>query len=328
MPTRVLEFPGFVDLQVNGFAGVDFNDPACTDDDVDRACEAMRRTGVTRLLPTLITAPFDRFGRCAQRIARHRHRAIAGVHLEGPYISPLDGYRGAHPREHVQAASIDDFSRRQEAAQGRIVLVTLAPEVPGTIALIEHLVHHDVRVAIGHTAASGEDIRAAIAAGATLSTHLGNGCAQMLPRHPNVIWEQLAADALHASFIVDGHHLPPSTVKAMLRAKTIARSVLVTDAIAAAGRPPGVYKLGDLEVVLSADGRVSPSGAVHLAGSALSMDRAVANTVRFTGLSLDEVLPMATTTPARLIDIAPAGVVRAQWNSEQYELRIVDVSGA
>ncbi len=285
----------------------------------------MWRTGVTRALPTLITASLDRLAICARRLARHPHRAIAGLHLEGPYISPLDGFRGAHPREHVRDASIEDFSRRQEAADGRIRLVTLAPEVPGAIALIEHLVRHDIRVAIGHTAAAAAHLQAAVAAGATLSTHLGNGCALLLPRHPNVLWEQLAADALHASFIVDGHHLPPSTVKAMLRAKTPGRCVLVTDAIAAAGGPPGIYRLGDLDVELSADGRVSPPGASHLAGSALTLDRAVANTMRFSGLDLDDVLAMVTTTPARLIGIEPLGRVRGEWDSERGTLQILDV---
>jgi N-acetylglucosamine-6-phosphate deacetylase len=320
-----IEFPGFVDLQVNGFAGVDFNDPACTDEDVSRACDAMRATGVTRCLPTIITAPLDHFAACARRIARHGDRAIAGLHVEGPYISPLDGPRGAHPREHVQPASIDDFSRRQEAAEGRILLMTLAPEVPGAIPLIEHLVRHDVRVALGHTSATTDQLAAAIAAGATLSTHLGNGCALTLPRHPNILWDQLAADPLSASFIVDGHHLPPATVKAMIRAKTPARTLLVTDAIAAAGCPPGRYRLGDLEVELSATGRVSAPGAGHLAGSALSMDHAVANTVAFTGLSIDEVLPMATTTPAHFLGIEPAGRVRATWDDSTHTLAITHV---
>ncbi len=324
--TRSLEFPGFIDLQVNGFAGVDFNDPACTDDDVTRACDAMRATGVTRFLPTIITGPLDRFNACARRVARHADRAIAGLHVEGPYISPLDGTRGAHPREHVRDASIDDFSRRQDAADGRIVLMTLAPEVPGAIPLIEHLVRQGIRVAIGHTTASTDHIAAAVSAGATLSTHLGNGCALTLPRHPNFLWDQLAADALHASFIVDGHHLPPATVKAMIRAKSPERSVLVTDAVAAAGCPPGRYRLGDLEVELTAAGRVSSPGMSTLAGSALSIDRAVANTVRFTGLPLETVLPMATTTPARLIGIEPAGRITATWDDLTDTLQITHVA--
>jgi N-acetylglucosamine-6-phosphate deacetylase len=321
-----LTVAGFIDLQVNGFAGVDFNDPTCTADDVSRALDAMRATGVTRCLPTLITSSFDQFSRCARTIARHPDPAIAGVHMEGPYISSLDGFRGAHPVAHIRAAAIDDFDRRQDAADGRIRLVTLAPEVPGAIALIEQLVAKHVRVAIGHTNADANEIDAAVRAGATLSTHLGNGCAATLPRHPNILWEQLAHDALLASFIVDGHHLPAATVKTMIRAKTPARSLLVTDAIAAAGCPPGVYKLGDLQVELSATGRVSSPGTSYLAGSALSIDRAIGNTVRFTGLPLDDVVAMATTTPARYIGIEPAGTIDATWDADAYTLRIVRVS--
>ena len=229
-----IQLPGFVDLQVNGFAGVDFNFPGLLVDDIHRACAAIRATGVTRFLPTLITAAVEPCSRLARLIADVDDAAIAGIHLEGPYISPDDGPRGAHPRAHVIAASRDDFSRRQEAARGRIVLVTLAPEVRGALELIEHLAASGVRVAIGHSSGTPEQIRAAVDAGATLSTHLGNGCAAALPRHPNLIWEQLAADTLHASFIVDGHHLPPATVKAMVRAKTPRRAILVTDAMAAA----------------------------------------------------------------------------------------------
>jgi N-acetylglucosamine-6-phosphate deacetylase len=327
METR--RVPGFVDLQVNGFAGVDFNAVgSCTTDSVTRALDAMRATGVTRCLPTIITSSVDHFAACARVLTRHPNPtgAIAGIHMEGPYISPLDGFRGAHPREHCVAASVDDFSRRQEAADGRIVLVTLAPEVPGAIALIEHLVARGIRVALGHTAATSDQIRDAVAAGATLSTHLGNGCAATLPRHPNIIWEQLAHDGLFASFIVDGHHLPAATVKAMMRAKTPARCMLVTDAITAAGCPPGIYSLGGLQVELNAAGRISPAnvpGASHLAGSALSMDRAIGLTVRFTGLPLDEVLKMATTTPAAFIGIEPAGSIEIEWNDEACTLRIV-----
>ena len=228
----------------------------------------MRETGVTRCLPTLITSSFDRFAASARVLTRMTRDAIAGIHMEGPYISPEDGARGAHPRECVTRASIDDFNRRQDAAGGRIVLVTLAPEVFGAIPLIEHLVGAGVRVAIGHSAASPPQIAAAVAAGATLATHLGNGCAAMLPRHPNVIWELLAADAVVASFIVDGHHLPPATVKALVRAKGLERSVLVTDAVAAAGCAPGPYQIGGVECELDADGRVSLPGTPYLAGSA------------------------------------------------------------
>lgn len=318
-----LEFPGFFDLQVNGFAGVDFNSPNVSPEQVQPALAAMRATGVTRLLPTLITSSFENFARCARTLARLQNPAIAGLHMEGPYIAEADGPRGAHPRLHVRTAAVDDFQRRQEAAEGRIVLVTLAPEVAGAIPLIEHLVAAGIRVAIGHTAATPEQIRDAIRAGATLSTHLGNGCAGVLPRHPNFIWEQLAADELMTSLIVDGHHLPPATVKTMIRAKTTARTLLVTDAVAAAGQPPGVYEMGGTKVTLSADGQVRDAVGWWLAGSALTMNEAVANTVKFTGLPIGAVLPMASTQPAEYVGMKTAGRVVAEWDAAASSLQIL-----
>jgi N-acetylglucosamine-6-phosphate deacetylase len=322
---RRLTSPGFLDLQVNGFAGVDFNDPATTVDDLHRALEVMRTHGVTRFLPTLITSSTDRFDRCASLMLLLKTDAFAGIHMEGPYISPEDGPRGAHPREFTAPASIDDFKRRQDAAAGHIRLVTLAPEVPGALPLIEHLRTSGIRVAIGHTAASPELIRDAINAGATLSTHLGNGCANMIPRHPNFIWEQLAADEMMASLIVDGHHLPPATVKTMIRAKTVRRTILVTDAIAAAGQPPGEYRLGGVTVRLDETGRVAVPGAPNLAGSALALDRAVANTVRFAGVSLEDALAMASTNPASYLGVKPSGTLHLEWDSEVFLLRVTKV---
>jgi N-acetylglucosamine-6-phosphate deacetylase len=322
---RSIELPGLFDLQVNGFGGIDFNGPDLTADRVAEALQRIRLTGVTRCLPTLITSLFDDFAARARVLSRMSSPAVAGIHMEGPYLSPEDGPRGAHRLAHVRPASIDDFRRRQEAADGRIVLVTLAPEVDGAVALIEHLVASGVRVACGHTAATPEQIARAVAAGATLATHLGNGCAQMLPRHPNTIWELLAADTVFASFIVDGHHLPPATVKAMIRAKGIDRSILVTDAVAAAGCAPGTHTLGGVTTELSADGRVSLPGTPYLAGSALTLDRAIANTVRDTGLPIESVMPMASTIPAAYLGLATRGTVYAEWEPETTDLRILRV---
>ena len=321
-----IDLPGLFDLQVNGFAGVDFNAPDLTADRVSEALERMRATGVTRCLPTIITASFEQFAASVRVLGRMPNHAIAGIHMEGPYVSPVDGARGAHPREHVRPASVDDFKRRQDAAAGRIVLVTLAPEVPGAMPLIEHLVDSGVRVAIGHTDATPEQISEAIAAGATLATHLGNGCPEMLPRHPNVIWQQLAADALFASLIVDGHHLPPATVKAMVRAKGPQRTMLVTDATAAAGSAPGRYRIGGVEGRLGDDGRVSLPGTPYLAGSALTLDRAIANMVRFSELSIDDVIPMASIIPASYLGVATAGTVTADWDPDAGELQIRHVT--
>jgi N-acetylglucosamine-6-phosphate deacetylase len=324
---RTVELPGFFDLQVNGFAGVDFGDPALTSERLLQAVAALEKTGVTRFLPTLITSSLETFSACARTIARTTHPAIAGIHMEGPYLSPEDGPRGAHSRAFVRGADVDDFRRRQEAADGRIRLLTVAPEAPGALKVVEHAVGSGVRVAIGHTGATPAQIAAAVDAGATLSTHLGNGCAQVLPRHPNVIWEQLADDRLMASFIVDGHHLPPATVKAMIRAKTPARSILVTDAIAAAGMPPGRYTLGGQEVELSPMGRVAAPGAPNLAGSALRLDAAIGNTVEFTGLPLEEVVPMASTRPAGYLGLPTAGKVVAEWDPAAFTLRVARVVG-
>jgi N-acetylglucosamine-6-phosphate deacetylase len=322
---RTVELPGFVDLQVNGFTGVDFGDPTTPADRILEAIAAIEKTGVTRFLPTLITSSLQDFQACAKTLVRTKHAAIVGIHMEGPYISPEDGPRGAHLREFVREATIEDFERRQEAAEGRILLVTIAPEARGTLRLVEHLAGQGVRVAIGHTGASPAQIADAVRAGATLSTHLGNGCAQLLLRHPNVIWEQLAEDRLLASFIVDGHHLPPATVKAMVRAKTPARTILVTDAIAAAGMPPGVYHLARQQVELSPSGRVAVPGAPNLAGSALRVDVAIGNTARFTGLPLEEVVPMASKNPAGYLGIAAAGKVLAEWDAASCRLRILRV---
>ncbi len=320
-----MTLPGLFDLQVNGFGGVDFNGPDLTADRVSSALDRMRATGVTRCLPTLITSPFDRFAANARVLSRMADPAIAGLHMEGPYVSPLDGARGAHPLAHVIPAGIDDFDRRQEAAAGRIVLVTLAPEVPGALPLIEHLVARGVHVAIGHTMATALQIRDAVTAGATLATHLGNGCPELLPRHPNVIWELLAADALHASFIADGHHLPASTTKSMIRAKGADRTILVTDAMAAAGCPPGRYSLGDVEGELGTDGRVSLPGTPYLAGSSLTLDRAIVNAMRFTGLPIDVIAPMASTIPATLVGATTRGCLTVDWDADAGDLRVVEV---
>lgn len=321
-----VEFPGLVDLQVNGFGGIDFNTPDLTPDRVVAALDRMEDTGVTRSLPTLITSSTEDFLASARVIARVADPRIAGLHMEGPYLSPDDGARGAHPREHIREATVDDFKRRQDAAEGRIALVTLAPEVNGALALTEYLVGQGIHVAIGHSAASPRAIADGIAAGASLATHLGNGCAQMLPRHPNVIWELLAADTISASFIVDGHHLPPSTAKAMIRAKGTERTILVTDAVAAAGCKPGRYRIGTVPCELNEHGRVSLPGTPYLAGSGLTMDRAVANTTTFTGLPLADVIAMAATNPARYLGIALAGIVVADWDPDRNALRIERVS--
>ena len=225
--------------------------------------------------------------------------AMDGFHVEGPHISPDEGPRGAHPKRWVRPPDIEEFRRWQEATGGRIRLVTLAPEWPGAPRYIEAVVAENVVVSIGHTAAEARHIADAVSAGATMSTHLGNGAHGVMRRHPNYIWEQLAEDRLRASFIVDGIHLPTSFLKVGLRAKGVDRSVLVTDASSPAGCPPGRYRLGEQDVDLTPDNRVVLAGQERLAGSALRMDRGVENLMRLGELSLANAVCLATVNAAR-----------------------------
>lgn len=330
--------PGWIDLQINGYDGVDFNDPQTTTEQLAQAFRQLWRTGTTGLLPTIITGAHEHIGRCMENLIRAAAefsevaRGLLGIHLEGPFISPEDGPRGAHPRAHVRPPDWDEFQRWQERAYGQIRLVTLSPEWPEANAFIECAVAAGVIVALGHTAATPAQIADAIRAGARLSTHLGNGSHAQLARHPNYIWEQLAADELWASLIVDGQHLPPSVVKCFLRCKTPARSMLVTDAIAAAGKPPGRYRLGEVEVEVTSTRRVCLPGTPYLAGSVLEMHEAIGKTVRFSDATLPEALRMASENPAQLLGQSAhrgilatgrqADLVLFRWDEQQTQIEV------
>jgi N-acetylglucosamine-6-phosphate deacetylase len=297
--------PGWIDLQVNGFAGVDYNSPTASHDEVSRSIRAMFATGVTRFFPTVITgSPENMSGAlrnlAAAKVSIPEGPAMEAFHIEGPYISPDDGPRGAHPRRWCRPPDLDEFRRFQDDAQGHIRLITLSPEWPNAAHFIESVVREGVVASIGHTRASAEEIASAVSAGATLSTHIGNGAHATLPRHPNYIWEQLAEDRLAASFIVDGIHLPKSFLNVALRAKGLERAILVTDAVMPAGCAPGRYKLGEVEVELHADGSVRLIGEKRLAGSALRMDHAIQNVIKLAGLRLRDAITLATRNPARV----------------------------
>jgi N-acetylglucosamine-6-phosphate deacetylase len=300
--------PALFDLQINGHSGVWFSDAALTADDVLKALEPYPRFGVTRLCPTLITNSFEGLaaGFAAIREACRRdpraHRMVRGCHLEGPYISAEDGPRGAHPKEHVRPADWREFQKLQDISGNLIKLVTLAPEVDGAIDFIRNAVASGVVISIGHTAATPEQVRAAVDAGAKLSTHLGNGSHAMIHRHRNYIFEQLADSRLTASLIVDGHHLPPSLVRTFIKVKSPMRTILTCDAAGWAGCPPGIYenKLGQSEIL--DDGKLVVAGQRELlAGSAQETDVCVANAIEFAGVSLKEAIDMASKNPAKLL---------------------------
>jgi N-acetylglucosamine-6-phosphate deacetylase len=297
--------PGFIDLQVNGFAGVDYNSPSSTHEQIAHSIRAQFACGVTRFFPTVITGSPENTAGALRNLATAKESiaegpAMEAFHLEGPYISPHDGPRGAHPARWVRAPDLDEFRRFQDAAQGHIRLVTLSPEWPQASRFIEKIVQEGIVASIGHARASSSQIADAVAAGATLSTHLGNGADALLPKTSNYILDQLADHRLAASFIVDGFHLPASFLNVALRAKGLERSILVTDAVMPAGCSPGPYRLGEVDVELHGDGSVRLSGGARLAGSALRMDQAISNVMRTAGLSLHEAVTMATRNPARV----------------------------
>jgi N-acetylglucosamine-6-phosphate deacetylase len=306
--------PGLIDIQVNGYAGVDFCDPHASLPAIDHAIEVLLSKGVTRFFPTVITNSEPEIVGALANIAKAKRElphggAMEAIHVEGPHISPNDGPRGAHPKARVRPPSIEEFDRWQEAAEGNVRLVTLSPEWPEAPAYIKHIVSRGVVASIGHQHPTEEQLAAAVDAGATLSTHLGNGADKILPRHPNYLWQQLSEDRLSASLIADGVHLEDMFLRVAVRAKGLDRVVLITDAAMPTGCEPGDYMLGEVEVTLHApaDGhpsRITLKGGDRLAASALSMDRAVNHLMQITGVSLAEAINMGTRNPARLCHIA------------------------
>lgn len=301
--------PGLFDIQVNGWGGTWFSQANLTPTDVASVVAEFLPHGVTRLFPTLITNSFASLRAGFEAIAAACDQfplvadMVAGCHLEGPYISAEDGPRGAHPLEQVRPADWSEFEALQRAAGNRIRLVTLAPEVPNAIDFIRRAVASGVVVSIGHTGADPRDIAAAAEAGATLSTHLGNGAHGTLRRHPNYIWEQLADDRLAASIIADEQHLPASVVKTILRTKPAGRVILTCDASGYAGCRPGLYhgESGDVEVL--DDGRIVVAGQKQfLAGSGAATEECVAGVMRLGGVALPEAIRMATASPERLMN--------------------------
>jgi len=301
--------PGLIDLQVNGYGGHDLNDGELSAGTVEALSEDLCRVGIAAYLPTLITA--DKISICRRLSAireaseklPYSRQMIAGIHIEGPHISSKDGPRGAHPREHIRPPSMEEFESWQEAAGGLVSMITIAPELDGAIDYLREIAKRGVIVALGHSDASEEDIYKATDAGARISTHLGNGLAATLPRHPNAVWAQLAEDRLSASLILDGHHLPSSTAQVMIRAKGAERVILVSDSVKFAGMPPGRYTSpigGDVEVF--SNGRVSIFGDKFLAGSGVSLLKIISNFSKLTGLPFCSGVAMATKNPAKFLN--------------------------
>jgi len=303
---------GLMDLQVNGYAGVDFNDEAVNADALDHALHAMLAAGVTACLPTVITAPAAlleaRLHALDEAVARSRlgPLMVPGYHVEGPFLNPGPGFRGCHPPAAMLLPDPALVERWGAGLQRPVLMMTLAAELDGAEALIRWLAARGKIAAIGHSDAGAAVVARAAEAGARMSTHLGNGLPGTLPKLDNPLMAQLAEDRLAAGFIADGIHLPRPALRAMIRAKGPGRAILVTDAVAAAGAPPGRYGFAGMAIDGDSDGSVRLPGARTLAGSALTLDRAIRNLVEWGIAGLDEAVVMASAAPAALLGPALA----------------------
>lgn len=316
---------GLFDLQVNGYAGVDFNDPSLTPSSLDFALEAMLSSGVTGCLPTLISASRgdleERLRALDAAVAASRlgPHMVPGYHLEGPFLNPAAGYSGCHPAGAMTDPDTDLVVHLESGLRRPILLVTLAPERGGGPEAIRKLSALGKTVAIGHSAAGFRDIDAAAGAGASLSTHLGNGLPPLLPKLDNTLLAQLAEPRLTACLIADGVHVPPDAFAALVRLKGRDNCILVTDAVIAAAAPPGRYSFAGIGIDADASGKVTPLTGSGLAGSSLQLDQAVRNVVAWSVAEPGTAVHMASHAPrAALARRSGSGRLfpgKVQWNS-------------
>jgi N-acetylglucosamine-6-phosphate deacetylase len=287
----IVPAPRWFDFQVNGFGGVDFQAESLTRAELEHAVKVLRQHAVAGIFLTLITDEIDAHCRRLENLEQLRAASpeiaamIAGYHIEGPWLSPEPGFRGAHPPGPMHAPSLDEFERLQSAAGGRIRLITLAPEWPGSAECIAAMTRAGVHISLGHTNASEAQIDEAIRAGARFVTHLGNGTPLELPRHDNVTQRLLARDELIACLIPDGVHLPPFVLRNFFRAKPPGRVLFTTDAMAGAGVGPGRYRIGRMEIAVGADGIARQPGGTGFAGSTLTPDQGVRRCADYLGIT-------------------------------------------
>ncbi len=312
LDARVLDYPeatlapAFLDVHTHGAAGYDGME--ATPEALDAIGSFLAAHGTGSYLPTTVTAPLDASLRALCGLAKRIGQPTApgqarplGIHLEGPFLSHLK--RGVHPAEYLLAPDLGVFDRLFEAAEGHILLMTLAPELPGAAELAAHATARGVRVSVGHSNATAAETRTTIAAGAVSATHTFNAMRPLDHREPGILGTVLTDDSLFAEIICDGIHSRPELVKLWWRAKGPERAILVTDAMSATGMPDGTYHLGGFAVEV-ADGRAMASGV--LAGSVLTLDRALSNCVAFTGAPLAQALRSVTVNPAAMMGLGEA----------------------
>ena len=298
----------FFDLQVNGYAGVDFNQDGLKADDLHRACERLDADGVGGFLATVITDDLEAMCRRLSTLATLRERdplaqrLIAGFHIEGPFLNEMDGYRGAHPRDAIRPAGLDTMMRLLDAAAGLARVVTLAPERDDGFAVTRMLATRGIVASAGHTDATLDELRGAIDAGLSMFTHVGNGCPMHMHRHDNIVQRALSlADRLWLCFIADGAHVPFVALGNYLRVAGLDRVVIVSDAIAPAGLGPGHYTFGRWDIVVDDDMVPRAPDRSHFVGSGITMRQSADN--------LRQALKLSDATVRRLTDDNPRSVI-------------------
>jgi N-acetylglucosamine-6-phosphate deacetylase len=314
--TEIAQIPGLVDLQVNGYRGVDFSGESLTEEDFARACRQLLAAGTTAFLPTLITSSTELYERNLPLIAgvlgREEFRGrVLGVHLEGPFISTEDGARGAHNIQWVRKPDVAHLARLLDLAAGTVRLITIAADREGAEELSRYASSRRVAVALGHHLANEQDLERLVKVGAKALTHLGNGVPALLSRHQNPVWAGLANEDLTATIIADGHHLPPSLLKTFLRAKGTGRCIVISDASPLAGLPPGQYWSMGAQVRLEEDGKLFNPATGYMAGSSATILECAKHLTRLGLAGLNELGQMFFYNPLRLIGVSPKEI-RAQ----------------
>jgi N-acetylglucosamine-6-phosphate deacetylase len=302
--------PGFTDIQVNGYGGIDYNEIQNDPIKLAEISRLLYHEGVTTHFPTIITNDSEQISRLILQIVSLRksdelsRMSIEGLHIEGPFISPIDGPRGAHPKEFVSAPNWSLVQKWQNESKGLIKMITLSPEWENANSFIEKCVEHGILVSIGHTNASHQQILDAVNAGARLSTHLGNGMHPIIARHPNYLWSQLSQDELGASIIADGFHLPSEVIEVFQKVKK-ENLLLVSDSVSLAGMPTGDYKLHiGGEVTLTPEGKLHlKSNPSILAGSASNIRRGVSFLIKNKLATFTEAWEMASIRPQKLLNL-------------------------
>lgn len=328
---NVFVAPGFIDNQINGYANVDFTGDNLTVEGVILATKAILSTGVTTFMPTLITNSHENLLRNFSILSRACEDSlvgscIPGFHLEGPYISPDDGYRGTHSAEHVRKPSWEEFCEYNEASGNRIIQVTIAPEEEGAQDFIRKCVSKGIIIAIGHSNANSHEINLAVENGATLSTHLGNGCANMIHRHNNPLWPQLANEKLIPSIIADGNHLLPEEIKVFVKVKGTDNIILTSDVVYLAGMKPGRYTFSGMDVELKEDGTLLNIAQNCLAGASFPLKKSVGNVMKFTGVPLNEAVKMASENVARIYNLKARGEIKPGYSADLILFEMDDYS--